>query len=73
MSSPNAPLHRCDQDEASDGAGPCATCDEWDRLADIREQLVLDKQTRCPDCGGPTMEGEGVVVCTVCGWSKPND
>lgn len=25
---------------------------------------------RCPDCGEPTLHGEGCEKCTICGWSR---
>lgn len=46
--------------------------DLWRTLRPAERKLV-GRITRCPDCGGPTITGEGVTVCTVCGWSKPSD
>ena len=32
-------------------------------------RLQLFRQPRCPDCGGPLVNGEGCATCPVCGYS----
>ena len=32
-------------------------------------RLQLFHATRCPDCGGPLVHGEGCASCPVCGYS----
>jgi uncharacterized Zn finger protein (UPF0148 family) len=26
--------------------------------------------SRCPDCGGPVIQGEGSVRCAICGFTR---
>jgi len=30
---------------------------------------VIVKGSRCPDCGGPLVHGEGCACCPVCGFT----
>ncbi len=32
--------------------------------------LMARTGNRCPDCGGPLVNGEGCVACPVCGFSR---
>lgn len=38
------------------------------RVAKVRA-YVPPPSKRCPDCGGPIVEGEGFETCPVCGYS----
>jgi uncharacterized Zn finger protein (UPF0148 family) len=35
----------------------------------LRLTTLLQRQPRCPDCGGPLVHGEGCASCPVCGYS----
>ena len=48
----------------------CRQCgEEADGLASLCARCK--SRTRCPDCGGPLVRGEGYAVCPICGHKRP--
>ncbi|HLZ70304.1 MAG TPA: hypothetical protein VKV26_10400 [Dehalococcoidia bacterium] len=39
-------------------------------VAPSLRRLMASTGNRCPDCGGPLVNGEGCVACPVCGFRR---
>lgn len=42
-------------------------------MEESRESPPSDSWEVCPDCGGDTLNGQGVVFCPGCGWERNNN
>ncbi len=45
-------------------------CSECSKKRKEEERIERALKSRCPDCGGPLVSGEGQKSCPVCGYPR---